>query len=163
MGYIFSKWKEIYHDTTIKISFYAHVFVASGKICERPTLKKRDREKDVTHVSESVHRFQGPLRALPPEDFNFFLSGVQGEPVQEKIPTFSNWLSDSRYGTENILTYWLFHKGFPVLVFNCYVYSNYWLSSFNYKVLKSLITSCKSFVTRVYKILKSLPQRLIEY
>lgn len=83
MRYIFSKWR-VTTITTIKISFYAHVFVASGKICERSTLKERDREKDVTHVSESVHRFQGPLRALPPEDFNFFLSGVQGEPVQEK-------------------------------------------------------------------------------
>lgn len=55
--YIFSKWKESYHDNHDKDLIYAHVFVTSGKICERPTLKERDREKDAcVRVCASVPR-----------------------------------------------------------------------------------------------------------
>lgn len=96
---------------TIRISFCGDIFVASAYNARAFHGK---RERDAT--CETVHRFQGPLRALPPEDFNFFLSGVQGEPVRGKN---SRVLRPRRLTPDGKYTDPLTHREFPALACNC--------------------------------------------
>lgn len=98
--YIFSKWKESYHDNHDKDLIYAHVFVTSGKICERPTLKERDREKDAC-VRVCIGSKALSEHCLPRISTSF-CPAFKVNPYKKKIPTFS-WLSDSNAGQK---IYW---------------------------------------------------------